>query len=269
MKLKDQFSDMYGKGFYGRIKNRDEEDYVKKTHAVIKDIENFKSHGHGIYDEFDIPENQMREYPVPEKIFPLEGAPFYKDGITPEKVMHDRDGDGTKDYFEERFKPKSKEYIAKNEIEMKKAGMDKFDFEGNYVDYEHGYYNKIDQFNNEIKKHEIDLSSESDEDYYSDLEKNRVKAEEHDAKDLIDFVFDEQTPSNLAKSQNVGEQTGKGGEFSLKWKPASNITIDLNYSREFYVRTLCSEECDICCEVGLIHEVLLVNYTNSIIIRTR
>ena len=223
MKLKDQFSDMYGKGFYGRIKNRDEEDYVKKTHAVIKDIENFKSHGHGIYDEFDIPENQMREYPVPEKIFPLEGEPFYKDGITPEKVMHDRDVDGTKDYFEERFKPKSKEYIAKNEIEMKKAGMDKFDFEGNYVDYEHGYYNKIDQFNNEIQKHEKDLTTESDEDYFSDLEKNRVKAEEHDAKDLIDD-YDEPDTTQIDYRR-----------IDMKTNPMNNLDSDqINLERQIH-----------------------------------
>ena len=48
------------------------------------------------------------------------------------------------------------------------------------------------------------------------------------AKDLIDFVFDEQQQANIA--QNIGEQKGSGGEFWLKWKPQDNITLDFSYS---------------------------------------
>jgi iron complex outermembrane receptor protein len=49
------------------------------------------------------------------------------------------------------------------------------------------------------------------------------------ADDLIDFVFDPVTNSNIA--QNVGEQIGKGGEFTLRYKPQQNITVNVNYSR--------------------------------------
>lgn len=52
---------------------------------------------------------------------------------------------------------------------------------------------------------------------------------DYHAKDLIDFVFDEQRQGNLA--QNIGEQKGKGGEFTLKWKPQSHITLDFHYSQ--------------------------------------
>lgn len=48
------------------------------------------------------------------------------------------------------------------------------------------------------------------------------------AKDLVEFAFDEQRQGNVA--QNIGEQKGKGAEFTIKWKPIKNVIIDGNYS---------------------------------------
>lgn len=48
----------------------------------------------------------------------------------------------------------------------------------------------------------------------------------------------------------VYKSDGVDGMYMNKNKP-----IDLNYSTEFYVRTLCREECYICCEVGLINSL--------------
>lgn len=48
------------------------------------------------------------------------------------------------------------------------------------------------------------------------------------ADDLIQLVLDPE--QNLSINQNIGEQTGTGGELSLRWKPQNNITINFNYS---------------------------------------
>ena len=48
------------------------------------------------------------------------------------------------------------------------------------------------------------------------------------AKDLIDTVPNAALKGNVA--ENVGEQKGKGGELTVKWKPSTQITIDMNYS---------------------------------------
>ncbi|MFT4929207.1 MAG: outer membrane receptor for ferrienterochelin and colicins [Phenylobacterium sp.] len=51
---------------------------------------------------------------------------------------------------------------------------------------------------------------------------------DYHAKDLIAYAPTEQIQGNLA--QNIGEQKGRGGEFWLKWKPQSNMTVDFSYS---------------------------------------
>lgn len=51
---------------------------------------------------------------------------------------------------------------------------------------------------------------------------------DYHAKDLIVFAPYEGMETNVA--QNIGEQKGRGGEFGLKWKPQTNMTIDFNYS---------------------------------------
>jgi len=51
---------------------------------------------------------------------------------------------------------------------------------------------------------------------------------QYKAKDLVDFVVDGQLQGNVA--QNTGKQLGQGGEFAIKWKPQTSITVDFNYS---------------------------------------
>lgn len=48
------------------------------------------------------------------------------------------------------------------------------------------------------------------------------------AKDLIGFVDNVEGEGRIA--QNGGEQLGYGGEFTFKWKPEQNITIESHYS---------------------------------------
>ncbi|NQZ89356.1 MAG: TonB-dependent receptor [Colwellia sp.] len=50
----------------------------------------------------------------------------------------------------------------------------------------------------------------------------------YNAKDLIDTVFDEE--SKGVTSKNIGEQKGRGGEFSVKWKPQQYISLYFSYS---------------------------------------
>ncbi|MFT4924854.1 MAG: outer membrane receptor for ferrienterochelin and colicins [Phenylobacterium sp.] len=51
----------------------------------------------------------------------------------------------------------------------------------------------------------------------------------YQADDLIRHVLD--PVQNVNRAQNVGQQKGRGGELSLRWKPRANITINANYSR--------------------------------------
>jgi len=48
------------------------------------------------------------------------------------------------------------------------------------------------------------------------------------AKDLIDTVPNAKLKGSVA--ENIGEQKGKGGEITLKWKPTTQLTIDMNYA---------------------------------------
>jgi hypothetical protein len=46
----------------------------------------------------------------------------------------------------------------------------------------------------------------------------------------------------------IYKSDGVDGKYMNK-----NTPVDLNYSCEFYVRTLCNSECEICCLTGLIN----------------
>ena len=65
---------------------------------------------------------------------------------------------------------------------------------------------------------------------------------------LIEDVYDIVRPIIQKPFDIVYKSDGVDGKYMNKNKP-----IDLNYSTEFYVRLLGREECDICCEVGLIN----------------
>lgn len=50
----------------------------------------------------------------------------------------------------------------------------------------------------------------------------------YQANDLIETVFN--TTTNSSSVENVGKQQGRGGELTLRWKPATNITLNFSYS---------------------------------------
>lgn len=51
---------------------------------------------------------------------------------------------------------------------------------------------------------------------------------DYDADDMVILVFDPE--SNRSIAQNVGKQSGQGGEISLRWKPQTSMTLNLSYS---------------------------------------